>query len=62
MSQYPDSDPSADDTNEANPLGRLDQTLRDKFDDFQLPPAPALWAGIEQRLPTAGRLPRRRRR
>ncbi len=29
---------------------RLDQTLRDKFADFELPPAAPVWAGIEQRL------------
>ena len=29
---------------------RLDQSLRDKFEDFDLPPDARVWAGVEQRL------------
>ena len=40
---------------------RLDQSLRSKFDDFELTPAAPVWAGIEQRLTPAPRLRPRRR-
>ena len=29
---------------------RLDQSLRDKFENFDLTPTAPVWAGIEQRL------------
>ena len=40
---------------------RLDQSLRSKFEDFELPPGAPVWAGIEQRLPPPPRLRPRRR-
>ncbi|MBH8570356.1 hypothetical protein KB206_15800 [Microvirga sp. STS02] len=40
---------------------RLDQSLRDKFEDFNLTPGAPVWAGIEQRLPPPPRLRPRRR-
>ncbi|MFC6222224.1 hypothetical protein ACFP2F_03135 [Hymenobacter artigasi] len=40
---------------------RLDESLRSKFDDFELPPGAPVWAGIEQRLPPPPRLRSRRR-
>jgi hypothetical protein len=41
---------------------RLDQSLRDKFSDFDLPPAAQVWTGIEQRIRQQPPLPERRRR
>ena len=40
---------------------RLDQSLRSKFDDFDLVPGAPVWAGIEARLGPAPRLRPRRR-
>jgi hypothetical protein len=43
---------------------RLDQSLRDVFNDYELPPAAPVWTGIEKRLANLPPpvLPRRRRR
>ncbi|GAB2859217.1 hypothetical protein [Hymenobacter ruber] len=40
---------------------RLDESLRSKFEDFELTPGAPVWAGIEQRLPPPPRLRKRRR-
>ncbi|MFD2719341.1 hypothetical protein ACFST9_11490 [Hymenobacter monticola] len=41
---------------------RLDQTLRDKFEDFSLEPSAPVWAGIEQRIAAPVAPPNGRRR
>ncbi|MDO7848835.1 hypothetical protein Q5H92_20895 [Hymenobacter sp. M29] len=41
---------------------RLDQTLRDKFEDFSLEPSAPVWAGIEQRIGAPSPAPGGRRR
>ncbi|MBF9143040.1 hypothetical protein [Hymenobacter properus] len=41
---------------------RLDQSLRDKFEDFSLEPSAPVWAGIEQRIAAPAAPPNGRRR
>ncbi|MBJ6107486.1 hypothetical protein JAO73_00575 [Hymenobacter sp. BT523] len=41
---------------------RLDQSLRDKFEDFSLEPSAPVWAGIEQRIGAPAPAPKRPQR